>query len=1001
MTLEDNIPLILRNNEYIASLTISDGSDAQKIKTTARKFTAFDKVGNVSSCDVTFFYDKADPNLEVQGIRPAAGGGMVVPVFVDDLFNGVNGSGIRIIGLSSDTTADVGHFYQDSCINWTDSANPIIAWPEQQTGAPRKYYNFDVTSKIDLPEPLYIKTIDWSGNCTCYLIDKTAPNNPATYTANIYDSRIEYSNDSMRYVSRLTIPVSSITSCSGQKLKIQRRISFAGANPRTIIGYAESSEPTIGVYEGDDWIIDLNQENRGKMIRQGSDYVIMDLIPAGSLYAHGSTSYTVSLLWYDSDQGQFNGTASVKISNTPPDLSLMFIDGAGKDLLCVTRGGLGGILYCNTIGSGNTKSFDEVTLVNRGSLDPDGDTVAWKIAADGVAEAAMPAIGTVKNIAQALDIQVLSTPKSVIKWLTVSYRETTTDGDIIPGPSSSVPVDIVIDRQAPSITEPFGRMIGSTSVSFTTQRDFQFSLNAEDNETGIGEVRLYLTQIGQTSVAPPQNWVRIIAASTDRNLELSEQQKQEILDGAGLEVEFSGPAYPNDFHDSNLLLPWFLPTDDNEYYFKAEVEDVAGNSAKPVTKIMLSMNLDVNGWSVAIDPNAPGVICLPKDLMPGGAESATVTMQFYVVGLTQGEPTVQAKKTQPDGMPDPEVLWAGVAGAAGVYELSFNVDRYTTYAASVTAASLQDPGATKTSTRNVRVNKPVAAVVPDAETTSGRIVTLSWGNEAAGRILGLSDDGEDGPYSVQWNITDPAGSVITLPSSPFSQNFTFIKYSSAPVEYGIQTVVTDTYGVSSTAQGKMIVRNTSSGRLSQDETWEGDQLLKGTVIVPAGITLRINSGCHVTAVGIPANPTMAVFQNWRIEVESGGRLIMDGAVLDSDGARWGGIRSSGQCTVTNSTIRHAIQGIACAPGSSCSITGATFAMNTVGVQSLASVPLLMDCIFDSNTAYAIKEDAGGRPVVENCTFINNTYIYYRADTGTVIDVEGINSQLRNGSGGNR
>jgi hypothetical protein len=167
-------------------------------------------------------------------------------------------------------------------------------------------------------------------------------------------------------------------------------------------------------------------------------------------------------------------------------------------------------------------------------------------------------------------------------------------------------------------------------------------------------------------------------------------------------------------------------------------------------------------------------------------------------------------------------------------------------------------------------------------------------------------------------------------------------------------------------------------------------VLRGVVIVPNGVTLTINEGCHVSAAGIPVNATLPESQNWRIEIEAGGQLLIAGATLDGAGSRWGGIRNAGKCIITGSFICGAVQGLACDVGAECTVDHTSFMENIVGVQALGSYPLLSECNFESNTGYAIKEDAGGQPKLQGCKFIGNTYTYYRYETGTIIDVSGIN-----------
>ena len=96
-----------------------------------------------------------------------------------------------------------------------------------------------------------------------------------------------------------------------------------------------------------------------------------------------------------------------------------------------------------------------------------------------------------------------------------------------------------------------------------------------------------------------------------------------------------------------------------------------------------------------------------------------------------------------------------------------------------------------------------------------------------------------------------------------------------------------------------------SGVLERDERWDGEVLVDGDVVVPAGVTLRLAPGCRVSFAGRP-RWSCAVFrpapEGYPVETSNRelcdlvvlGRLIGRGTavepvVLGADDAPWGGL----------------------------------------------------------------------------------------------------------------
>jgi len=823
------------------------------------------------------------------------------------------------------------------------------------------------------------------------------------------------------YIASLGIPSDTLAPDRTEMLKIARTI---GTGTSAVSGFSGSSAPTIGSYAADgSWEIPVDSS----LGLQGGDYVITDVIPAGSAFAHKQVSYVISVI-ATSDQsglGTYQGPTPVVISDTPPDLEFAVVDGAGNRV--ATLGGSESTpmtLYCNRI-TGDPRSAGAMKIVYVGSGDVDGDTIAWHLT-DGTAAAQLTDGMTLGELLSQYPTTSAG-KRTATDSFGIGYTETAASL-VSPIVASAVgSYSVVLDTGSPWVTS-FGRLVTSSKgtpmlVNYTTSPDFSFTINCQDAETGVQRIRLYVSSetIGTstqqfsepTSVVTKQVSV-VNGVPTTSALTMSAEEQAALQGGGELIVDLSSPVSL-----LSIALPWSLPaSQDGNYAFTAIVEDAAGNAAKPMCDIVLdrSQAASQGRWELDLDPNGASVVSLPKDLgssaMP--ADQASVSLPCYIIGATgsmsvSGTVTVHGTGIAVGGVSvtqsSSDSLSASLSN--GTYNLNFltNPGMYENY--DVTISAEDSNGVSEEAMATIRVNEPVAISLPEQiETTSKKPVSLCLGMAGDGTSVNLgtlADDGPDGPYTVVWAVTDIAsGAAIAscgytyTPGSSSNEPPAYPFPGATGSQYRLSAQVTDVWGVTSTASTSVVVKNTSKGQLYTDETWTGTQNLTGTVTVPDGITLTI-AACHVSAVGVPAGASITDIEAWRIEVAPGGTLVVqDGSALDGGGGIWGGLRIGGTCSIeggsTGILISAAVQGVAVDSTGSCTISGTTFSGNLVGVQVLAPSGVTIDgCAFTGNAGYAIKEEAAGVPKVTNSRFADNTYAYYQASTGTVLDVAGINA----------
>ncbi len=552
-----------------------------------------------------------------------------------------------------------------------------------------------------------------------------------------------------------------------------------------------------------------------------------------------------------------------------------------------------------------------------------------------------------------------------------------------------------IDSGKPAVSK-MGRKLDNSEalVNYTLDSDFDINVTAQDDETHLAICRFWLGNSANTFTPSDTRWMRIEEGETVPISEITAVEDQRY----GLEYILDG----TDPKSINRNFPWSIPGADGLYYIYSQVVDIAGNKAKPYMRIMRGLNLPAGSFYVDFDPNAQTVWNLPKDTLGGNPSAASVSIDlpFILAGNEPGAVSVIAEikgpiNTQyPNGRTLTGALTTVLNGASA---LAFTAtEGYGEYNISLRASNSQ--GSEQMASISLRVNAPPVLAVPDSiETSSGKNLVFSQSGLMADKptLFIQSDDGSDGPYQASWRVLNSGNDPLKV--SEFSDEafeYVFTKdEDQVELGYTLEYSLLDAHGLVVKGSIPVHVRNTQSGPLYADEIWTGSHLLNGIVVVPTGRRLTIdacavsavNAGYHAGAVGII--------------IEEGGALVCEDSALDSStgAVSWFGIRVHGTANITDSAIRWARQGIAFAATATGSMQGGSIESCIVGIHALGSVPTATGTLIANCSGYAVKEDAGGRAVLNNCRLSGNAQLYYEYDEGRVLSIEEIN-QLAGNSG---
>jgi hypothetical protein len=309
----------------------------------------------------------------------------------------------------------------------------------------------------------------------------------------------------------------------------------------------------------------------------------------------------------------------------------------------------------------------------------------------------------------------------------------------------------------------------------------------------------------------------------------------------------------------------------------------------------------------------------------------------------------------------------------------------TTYGVHLLTVTLTDAAGNITEIagkQEIRVNRPPEIVLDIFDVTPGMPLFVMGSDYVS------DDDGEiDYPLSYLWIWGDGEDS---FEESNIHSYFHLLPKSQR-TEYKLTLHVCDRNGKTASAETSVIVENTRSGRLYTDEYWSGHHTITGDVIVPEGLTLTTEDDTEVEVLGtLVGGFDIGLYIDGILNAGANSRFFMNTWAQEC----WDGISLKGNASLDNPTIQNARRGLVVFPQAVLVLAGGSFIENQIGIHIFGSTPVLEGIVFNGNSQYAVKEDAGGNPEVINCIFTGNTFDYYDEEE-TVMDYSDVNTLTGN------
>jgi hypothetical protein len=450
--------------------------------------------------------------------------------------------------------------------------------------------------------------------------------------------------------------------------------------------------------------------------------------------------------------------------------------------------------------------------------------------------------------------------------------------------------------------------------------------------------------------------------------------------------------------------------DGAKYELYVSVENGAGTWSAPEAYKMSQVDLTAPNYrfedssivlnAVATDGEAVGVETTSEDI---------VSVEYRLVGE---DGVSYDSQTYTSAYPAP---YASETREAFAPEYTFTQSErmsYTLYATVTDKAGWVSGGASAT----IRVNQaPVLSCDETLDTTPGKpgAITIDGMSDGDGDGSAFSlvveypdGDGSGGTVATetyQWLetgglVTGSDGSVTSASDKSFAiahrfyQNATSDEPYPQTSSYRVNLCLTDASGMSGETQTvRVVVKNTSAGKLYANEYWTGSHVMDGDITVPAEWKLTTIGGCTVV---VSADET----SDYEHTLYVAGSLESQDATswgTGSSAKAWGGIVVTGSGTFAGTTIEQAERGVTIGPDAEVDLGAMEISEGQTGLHVLKAGQMIEGVSFTDLSEYGIKLESGASATVRDCQFTDVERIYYDPDT-TVLSVDELNELGGNG-----
>lgn len=367
--------------------------------------------------------------------------------------------------------------------------------------------------------------------------------------------------------------------------------------------------------------------------------------------------------------------------------------------------------------------------------------------------------------------------------------------------------------------------------------------------------------------------------------------------------------------------------------------------------------IDQDTWTIEIDRVTAvtnGGSTLTSYTKLGGSSS----INYAYNSSTASYPETKVPITMALGTNNIQVLWTQAGDSSSPKKINYSQFLSADYEKSASGYTL-----------NIQVGNS-----PTVQTTASGSLLVS-----PGEPVNLSLAGVD-PSAVSWDFGDgTAGNPDTV-SGTLSVSHKYPQAAGQTSDSTTYYLALSISGVGTTIP--ITVQDTQDGSIYISEVWNGPHTVTGNVTVPVGLKLSIGSDSTVNTT-VTFQGGLASGTNQGLTVQGNLKVGPNPVTFSAAGSSWGTILVAGPSGISavasfaDAIIEGADRGVTVGPSSVVALNLTSFAGNNIGLQTYGpSTARASGCSFTGNTAYGVKEDAGGRPAMTGNTFSGNAIDYY-------------------------